>query len=56
MEKITHRLGKRKKKKLYEEARQEITKLEENVLHLSEVNKELSDYIKALESKEAAQT
>ena len=44
------------KKKLYEEMRQEITKLEENVSDLSEVNKELSDYIKALETKEAAQT
>ena len=44
------------KKKLYEEMRQEITKLEENVSDLSEVNKELSDYIIALETKEAAQT
>lgn len=44
------------KKKLYEEMRQEITKLEDNVTNLSEVNKELLDYIEALETEEAAQT
>lgn len=36
--------------------RQEITKLEDNVTNLSEVNKELLDYIEALETEEAAQT
>ena len=33
-----------------------MSKMEENVADPSEVNKELSDYIEALETKEAAQT
>ena len=41
------------KKKMYEEMKKEINKLEEEITDLTDVNRELVDYIEALEQKES---
>ena len=41
------------KKKMYEEMKKEINKLEEEITDLTDVNKELADYIEALEQRES---
>ena len=43
----------REKEKLYEEMRKEINKLEEEITDLKQVNRELADYVEALEEKES---
>ena len=41
------------KKKMYEEMKKEINKLEEEITDLGNVNRELLDYIETLEQKES---